>query len=324
MNHHRFSFFVVFLLTAGLAAAESHSAEKGFAADQQRDCLVVTYSGQPVATYVFRDRAIPRPYFAHVHAPGGQRVTRNHPPVEGTDLTDHATIHPGIWLAFGDLDGADFWRNKARVVHEAFVDGPAAAADGVSFAVRNRYERADGAVVCQELCRRTFLVRPAGYLLLWDSSFSADREFYFGDQEEMGLGFRVLTPISVQQGGTMLDALGRRNEKQIWGHAADWCDYSGVVNGRHIGLTIMCHPGNFRPCWLHARDYGFLAANPFGRSAFGKGPPSKVVVKPGEPLRLRYGVLLHATGENDRPDLQAAYADFVRQCDESGGSRAKE
>ena len=61
---------------------------------------------------------------------------------------------------------------------------------------------------------------------------------------------------------------------------------------------------------MHARDYGFLAANPFGRSAFGKGEKSKVVVEPGEPLRLRYGLLLHSTAI-DHGDLATVYSNFA-------------
>jgi hypothetical protein len=76
-------------------------------------------------------------------------------------------------------------------------------------------------------------------------------------------------------------------------------------------MTVFCHPDNFRPSWFHARDYGFLAANAFGRAAFKKGEPSKVVVKPGEELRLRYGVLIHASDADERPDLSAAYQDYV-------------
>ena len=69
-------------------------------------------------------------------------------------------------------------------------------------------------------------------------------------------------------------------------------------------MTIFCHPENFRPSWFHARDYGLLAANPFGRAAFNKGEPSKVVVKPGESLRLRYGMLVHAgAARRATPDL---------------------
>ena len=157
----------------------------------------------------------------------------------------------------------------------------------------------------------TLLVRPSGYLLLWDSTFSAGREFYFGDQEEMGLGIRVTTPINVMQGGTMIDARGRRNGRQIWGNTADWCDYSGTVDGRWAGMTLMCHPDNFRASWMHARDYGFVAANPFGRQAFTKRQPSRVVVKPADELRIRFGVLLHAGPPDDPPDLKAAYEDYV-------------
>ena len=154
---------------------------------------------------------------------------------------------------------------------------------------------------------------PRGYLLLWDSTFFADREFFFGDQEEMGLAFRVTTPITVDNGGAMRDSHGRRDGDGIWGKTADWCDYSGVVDKRTIGMTLMCHPNNFRPSWMHARDYGFIAANPFGRKAFTGGEPSGVVVASGEKLRLRYGVLIHEGRVEAPPNLAAAYEDYLTQ-----------
>jgi hypothetical protein len=148
--------------------------------------------------------------------------------------------------------------------------------------------------------------------LIWEATFRPEqRDMVFGDQEEMGLGVRVATPIAVKQGGTLRDALGRRNEREVWGNSADWCDYSGTLAGRHAGITTMCDPSNFRPSWHHARDYGALVVNPFGQQAFRKGPASKVVVKPGESFRLRYGVLLHAGPKDAAPDLEAAYADFL-------------
>jgi hypothetical protein len=276
--------------------------------------VVILVNGQPIASYVWVDREIPRPYFAHVRAPVGIQVTRNHPPIEKQDRTDHAVYHPGIWLAFGDLGACDFWRNRDRVVHEGFVEKPAGGLGEGRFVVRNRYVAGGDAerIICREVVRYAFLVRPEGYLLLWDSSFSADKEFTFGDQEEMGLGVRVATPLSVESGGTILDAEGRRNERGVWGQASDWCDYSGTLNDRLVGLTIFCHPGNFRPSWFHARDYGLLVANPFGRRAFRKGDASRVAVKPGETLRLRYGVLLHASPPGKQPDFKAAYLDFVK------------
>lgn len=273
--------------------------------------VCVTIAGKPVATYLYADAKIQRPYFAHVKSPGGIQVTRNHPPIAGKDSDDHATMHPGIWMAFGDLDGEDFWRNKGRVVHEGFITEPTGGPGKGTLTVRNRYERADGGLVCHETCRITFLVRPEGYLLVWDSTFSANCEFYFGDQEEMGLAFRVATPIAVDTGGTMRDSQGRKNGQSIWGKTADWCDYSGVVDDRRIGMTLMCHSDNFRPSWMHARDYGFVAANPFGRKAFTEGEPSKVVITPGKRFRLRYGILIHDGPQDASPNLAAAYGDYL-------------
>ena len=62
--------------------------------------LIVTIGGKPFATYHYADKVTIRPYFKDVHAPGGIQATRNFPPVEGYDRTDHATFHPGIWMAF--------------------------------------------------------------------------------------------------------------------------------------------------------------------------------------------------------------------------------
>jgi hypothetical protein len=49
-------------------------------------------------------------------------------------------------------------------------------------------------------------------------------------------------------------------------------------------------------------------ANPFGRQAFTKGETSRIVVKRGETMTLRFGVLVH---DNDL-DRQAAYQDFLQ------------
>lgn len=286
---------------------------------QQPGKVLIAVDGRPVATYVYQDPDISRPYFAHVHTPSGTQVTRNYPPVEGQDSMDHPTFHPGMWLAFGDLSGADDWRLKAPVVHDAFIEPPQGGPGEGHFTVRNRYLHRHGQTICLEVCRYRLLARPEGYLLTWDSTFSSDHPFYFGDQEEMGLGIRVATPIRVEKGdgsippgdGSIVDANGRVNGEQIDGNSSDWCDYSGTLDGHRIGMTLLCHPDNFRPSWFHARDYGFLEANPFGRAAFHKGPPSKVTVEPGEKLRLRYGILIHSGPPDSQSDHAAAYQDYL-------------
>jgi hypothetical protein len=320
---HRFLRYVFspVLVLIVVSSASAKAPMVDFARGERHLAIVV--DGMPIAVYYWDDEKIRRPYFAHIRAPSGVQVTRHHPPIEGEDLTDHDTFHPGIWMSFGDISGSDYWRLKARVRQEEFVEKPEGGAGRGTFAVRNRYlDQNDPAkVVCNETARYTLVVENAGYLLLWDSTFSSDKEFYFGDQEEMGLGFRVATPLRVggsgkqkvpPGNGTILDSEGRKNEKQIWGNSARWCDYSGTLADQHVGLTIFAHPANLRPSWFHARDAGLLEANEFGRHAFHKGEASQVYVKPGEKMRIRYGVLIHSGPITSSPDLEAAYQNYVQ------------
>lgn len=284
-------------------------ASDRFAVETKSDSLAITRNSQPVATYVFRDDKVLRPHFKGLHAPGGIQVTRNHPPVAGQDATDHDTMHPGMWLAFGDVSGHDFWRNKAIIKHERFIKPPAVRDGLLTFATENTLQTANGQTICQQTSRITLAARPCGYLLIWDATFqSSERDFIFGDQEEMGLGVRVATAITQKNGGLIRNSDGMESAKATWGTTADWCDYSGVIAGRRAGILLMPDPGNFRPSWFHNRDYGLMVANPFGRNAFTKGKKSAVTVKKGEPFRLRFGVLLHATST----DLAAEYEHFKR------------
>lgn len=288
--------------------------------DQKAGKLRITLDGEKVADYVYQDAEIPRPHFAEVHAPGGEQITRTHPPDPKLDVADHPLFHPGIWLSFGDLSGNDYWRNAAKIEFVDFPRSPRSSESGGQFSVRFRYLGLidPTKTVCEELFDCKIYALPAGTLIVWDSTFSSDHEFTFGDQEEMGLGIRIATGLrsepqargEIAPGtGTILDAEGRKNGEDIWGNAAPWCDYSGTVDGKQIGAALFCHPDNFRPSWFHARDYGLLVANPFGRKAFHRGDASRIRVKPGEKLRLRYGILLHA---GEKPDLNAAYQEYVR------------
>jgi hypothetical protein len=224
-------------------------------------------------------------------------------------------MHPGLWMAFGDISGVDFWRNKGLVRHVKFLKKPAVEESVASFTVRNSYE-ADGKPICTEDCeiQVNFNSFPQyqGTLITWTSRFTpAGDRFYFGDQEEMELGIRVATPLTVVKGGTIRDSEGRTNGKDVWGKQADWCEYTGTLNGKRVGIVLMPDVKNFRRSWFHARDYGLLLANPFGRNAFTKGEKSRVDVKPGGELRLKYGVFLYDSDNDKVPNIGEVYRKFT-------------
>lgn len=300
------------LLLSGVGCSASEPG--AFSSELRDDRLVITRGAEPVAHYLFRDPQVRRPFFAHVHAPGGIQVTRNFPPVPGQDAVDHDTMHPGVWLGFGDLNGHDFWRNRATIRHLRFSEPPLARAEQLTFATENRLETLAGEAIGLLTSRIGIMARPGGHLLIWEAEFSSTTgDLVFGDQEEMGLGVRLATPLTEKNGGTIRSRAGARGARATWGKTAEWCDYSGVRDGRRVGMTVMPSPRNFRPSWFHNRDYGLMAANPFGRQAFTRGEPSAVVVKPGETFRLRFGVWLHASAPDDEPDCEVAYQDFLQR-----------
>jgi hypothetical protein len=300
----------IWLITLGATATAEDDPAVSF--QQGEASLQILIGSQPIAEYVFRDDQILRPYFRHLRTLSGVLVTRNQPPVKGQDPDDHAAMHPGLWLAFGNLSGADFWRNKGRVRHVRFIEEPKVEAKGGSFAVENVHE-VDGKTLCTETCNITILKRADGYLLDLNSTFQSQQDFSFGDQEEMGLGVRVASPLTVDKGGEIVDSENRKNGSQVWGKQANWCQYRGAIDKQRIGVVLMPAPDNFRRSWFHARDYGLLVANPFGQNAFTKGEKSQVIVKQGDKFHLRFGVLVYVDSAEKPLNIAGIYQSHFKE-----------
>lgn len=284
--------------------------------------LSILVDGEHFASYVYEDNEIPRPYFCRVTAPGGIQVTRTHPTDPNTDKSndDHATFHPGIWLAFGDLGGVDFWRNKARVRHVRFEQTPICGDRG-SFSVVNAYETTESPsqLLCEETCRYTIIAGANERWILAESQFRAMKSgISLGDQEEMGLGVRLATPLTVKHGnGSLTNTSGGMNEEGTWGKQADWCAFSGVIDGRRAGVMLAVAPDNFRKSWFHNRDYGLMVANPFGRKSM-TAPKDNTVKPDATPLSeetvlsLGFAVCVFSDDTGKEPDYAMLYNDFLR------------
>lgn len=293
----------------------------------QAESIAIQVDSKPFATYVWSDPGIPRPYFCNVHAPNGVQVTRSYPidPVINKGNDDHDTFHPGLWLAFGDVNELDVWRNKARVWHAQFVEKPSLDGDHGTFTVLNVYDPPDGTgdASFYETCRYDIYELDMGWFILSQSAFQSRKgDIRFGDQEEMGFGVRLQTPLTVKFGnGTILNSEKGRNEFGTWGFQAKWCSAFGKADERFAGVTLMPGPKNFRPSWFHSRDYGLVVANPFGKKAMTAAdradvPPDVTVVPKGDALRLTFGAFFFAT--HDEPDNGTAFewfTELLSQCD---------
>jgi len=312
----------------GGSPAKAYSPKTAqFSIEQQDDRMIVRLNGRRLATYLHKHRSLTRPAWIDVYSPGGIRLTRNFPPrlPEDRGAMDHALMHPGIWISFGDLDGEDYWRLTSRTEHVEFIGKPDTKPGRADFTVRNRYLRRDGRrVVCEEVTKYSLIARPEGVLMLIEARFESHaQDFYFGDQEESGLAFRMESRLKVQDGhGTIRNNRGERNGSAMWGKEAAWVDYSGTLAGRRAGLMVMPGLTNTRRCWMHTRDYGLVAANPFPRQPQERRAPYvKTMVKRGEPYRISYALLLHDQPADQSLDREFIYTEVMKYFARESGMR---
>lgn len=277
---------------------------------------------EAVARYVWGDENLPRPYFHALITPDGIQVSRNYPPDPAADGNndDHAHFHPGAWLAFGDAAGADFWRNKARVRHLTFLVPPTGGDGQARFTVVNAYETTGDAprTLFTETCAYLISAHEDGYTIVAESEFKPEGDaFTFGDQEEMGFGVRLATPLTVKHGGGAIrNSAGGEQEAGTWGKTAAWCAGYSVVDGRTAGIAVMASPDNFRPAWFHSRDYGLIVANPFGKKAMtaprdASVAPDATPVPADGTLHVGFGLYVFSAPAGEAPDVDAMYNRYL-------------
>ena len=212
-------------------------------------------------------------------------------------------MHCGIWLGFGDIDGHDFWRNKARIRHRRFLSEPTLEADRIGFSSEDELIDPQGKSIgsLEQTYRLTRI--DSGCLLVWQGVFKAGSEpLVFGDQEEMGLGVRVATSMTEKNGGRILSSDGKTGAKETWGKKAQWIDYSKTLDRKRTGILLMPDQNNLQSSWFHNRDYGLMVANYFGNQAFTGGKPSVIRIEPNRSMTLRYGIYWYESAvEEDLP-----------------------
>lgn len=291
--------------------------------EHAEDRVRVSLGDDHFADYVY-DAPI-HPYLAPVHGPGGVRMTRAFPMEEFPDEAHDHSHHTGLWWAHGDINGVDTWHEgDMRPLGEPRVTGSTVSA---SFSVDGP-DGPTGVTVVEAL---TFAETPCGDRQIdAEITLSApdDAPLVLGDTKEGAMAIRthpaLRLPPDPSAGVTHVTGVARNSEgvagRDVWGKRAAWIDYSGVIDGVPLGVAIFDHPSNPRfPTWWHARDYGLVAANPFGQSDFegGERGRGQMVVKAGGSVSFRYRFLFHRF-DSEGARIADAYAQLAGPAPESG------
>ncbi len=262
-----------------------------------------------------------KPIIYPVYGPGGQKMTRAYPieTVEGEDR-DHPHQR-SMWMTFGNVNGVDFWAadpingdkphfGTKTVVNASAEGGPVA---GTLLSEVEWRDKSDKLVLREE---NTIVVYAVADQRIMDVSITLtappDKAAVFGDTKEGMFGLRVPSVLDTKakKGGKIVNAEGVEDDT-AWGKSSPWVDYSGIIDGKTVGVAILNHPDSFRyPTHWHVRNYGLFAANPFGYKDFGLGKTGEHTLEPGKKIRFGYRVIFH-DGRADEAGIADAFKAFA-------------
>lgn len=280
------------------------------------DRVEVQMADQPFTT--IHTGGFTKPILYPIYAPGQVPMTRSWPIEERPGEPHDHPHHKSVWFAHGNVNDADFWYDKAKIE----VLGVAVDEAKSEIVLETRWLK-DSQELATDRTVLKFGFDGQARWVDWDLTVKAGAEpLTFGDTKEGTFAVRTHPDLQLTANpkdnvpevfGRALNSEGEQ-DKAIWGKRARWVYYYGPVDGTAVGLMMMDHPENLRhPTTWHARDYGLVAANPFGLHDFLGEPKGTgaVTLQPGETMRLVYRLLV-TRGEATEQDRARWYDAFAK------------
>lgn len=277
------------------------------------DTVHIEIDGKPFSDFFFGPDA-PKPYLHPLRSAAGTIVTRRFPmeKVEGETTTDQH--QRSVWLAYSSVNGFDFWQNEFSYRNKLAGKVSTVRVETAGDRLRGvfRWLSPASEAMLEESREMTFRETSALRIVDLDITLKALVDTKFGDSKDGAFGIRLAEPLIEKNGGAIASSEGGHGMKETWGKPAAWVDYSGVLNGEKVGVALFNHPSSFHyPTRWHVRDYGLLAANPFGSKAFDpQAPDGSFTLPRGESIRLRYRIVVHPAMSPG--ELAALCAEFSR------------
>jgi len=286
------------LLTVIICVASSATAfaQNGIQIEKQNGAIEVSVGGERFTAYNFKETA--KPFLYPVLGPKQIRMTRDFPMKETEGEADDHPHHKSLWIGH-EINGIDFWTCKAGA--KIVLEGePAIDSDSNSIKASSKWIGADGVTTCSDTTKWTFGFDDQSRWI--DCEFkliASEAPIKINDTKEGTVAIRTHPDLRLKPAPKrgVKEVFGNATNSQgttgpaIWGQAATWVLYSGTVDSNAASILILDHPDNFRHAttW-HARDYGLVAANPFGLHAFQKMEKGagEVELAKGQSLTLKY------------------------------------
>ncbi|NLN91914.1 MAG: hypothetical protein GX130_01210 [Candidatus Hydrogenedens sp.] len=226
------------------------------------------------------------PYFYPVNGPASHEGLTT----AGTEPYPH---HHSLFFGCDRVNGGNYWQDTLRAGQIISLSLQVEQGEGEVVTLHNECEwRQPGKEPVLRDFRRISFSAPSTALRIidFDIRLLSLTDLHIEKTNHSLFAARMCPALSVDEGGTLINASGDQGEKGSFGVPSPWCDYSGKRGERVEGLAIFQHPDNpLYPAPWFTRDYGFFSPTPL------YWPPSDdgLRLKEGEEVRLRYRVVIH-------------------------------
>ena len=269
---------------------------------KQGETIKVSVGDELFTTYNFKETA--KPFLHPVLGPNQIRMTRDFPMKETNGEGDDHPHHKSIWIGH-EVNNVDFWHSPSG--EKIAVQGePAIDEDSNSITAKSNWIDANKKIICRDTTKWTFGFDDQSRWIDCEFRLTASEgPLTINDTKEGTVAIRTHPDLRLtadpKRGvkevfGSAINSNGQKGNA-IWGQSALWVLYSGTVDTNPTSILILDHPTNFRhPTTWHARDYGLVAANPFGfHDFFGmKEGAGEVKLAKGQGMTLRYRFVFFA------------------------------
>lgn len=292
---------VVFASLMLAASSPADDKRKPPHAAPDKKSVLLTAGGTEFASYIYQ--GYPKPVVYPILGPGGVAMTRKWPLEAAApgEETDHPH-HQGLWFNHGSVNGIDFWAISDKSGKIVVTEAPVVEdqSGGTRVKSKEEWRGPDGTVVCRSQTTVSSGVDGEDRYLDYTITITAtEGDVTLGDTKEGTMAIRTRPELNLKGAVAKGQAVNSEGVTgaAIWAKHAKWVDYWAPVNGHTLGIACFDHPSNLRhPTTWHARDYGLIAANPFGLHDFEKQPKGAGdhPLKMGESLTFKYRWLFHA------------------------------
>lgn len=237
-----------------------------------------------------------RPMLADVLSPSGHAVLASSAPSQ----QQHSLQPAGCFSGWPDVNGVDHWRTAADCGRQRLVRFSLCVSGPVFGRISAVIEWLDAAGTRQFTEQRVFtFYRGASDVRIIDLThriMCTDGDIHLGDVADGGwCAARLAGPLTPAGGGFVRNADEASGQPECHGASAMWCDATGQIDDRFVGLAIVDCPNNRNaPARWNVTENGLLSPNPFGSAAFNEHAAGAAsVLRAGSVTMFRYRMLIH-------------------------------